>query len=183
MKSGTVVAGNIGFTSITPGPCHWRDVVDEIEAETTLVELCIDRVDRSHEEERIAIGRRTHDRLGSNIAGGTRPVLDDERLPKPLRQRLTNQPRSCVGRAAAGKADDDAHRPAWVALRPSEARDGGERGSARGQMQELSTVGKFHGIPSLKQRRRDALHSALMLAALIIGHHFSISASWRARSL
>src|SRR5262249_11941349 len=108
----------------------------------TLVELCIDRVDRSHEEERIAIGRRTHDRLRSNVAGGTRPVLDDERLPKPLRQRLTNQPRSCVGRAAAGKADDDAHRPAWVALRPSEARDGRQRGNARGQMQKFP-AGKF----------------------------------------
>src|SRR6516165_5427857 len=43
--------------------------------------------------------------------------------------------------------------------------------------------GKFHGIPSLELRRRDALHSALMLAALMIGHHLSISASWRARSL
>ena len=117
--------------------------MDEIEAETTLVELCIDRVDRSHEEERIAIGRRTHDRLGSNIAGGTRPVLDYERLPKPLRQRLTNQSRSCVGRAAAGKADDDVHRPQRIRLRLRDARHGGERGGARGKLQKSTAS---HGV-------------------------------------
>jgi hypothetical protein len=48
-------------------------------------------------------------------------------LPKPLRQRLTNQSRSCVGRAAAGKADDDAHRPRRIALRLGEPRSGRER--------------------------------------------------------
>src|SRR5262249_56736006 len=108
--------------------------------------------DGGHEQERVATGRSAHDGLGSNMAGGTRPVLDDERLPKPLRQRLTNQPRSCVGRAAAGKSDDDAHRPAWVALRPSEARDGGERGSARGQMQECAAGGVYN-VPPLKSWR------------------------------
>jgi len=36
----------------------------------------------------VAIRRRSHDRLGADIAAGTRSVLDDERLAKPLRQRL-----------------------------------------------------------------------------------------------
>ena len=36
--------------------CHRRDVVDEIEVEI-VVERCIDRIDRSDEEERIAIGQ------------------------------------------------------------------------------------------------------------------------------
>ncbi len=40
------------------------------------------------EEERIAVGRSTHDRLGGKITGGARPVLDDELLAgsigKPL---------------------------------------------------------------------------------------------------
>jgi hypothetical protein len=49
-----------------------------------------------------------------------------------------------------------------------------QRGSARGQMQEFA-AGKFHSVPSLNAG--DAtLHSALMLAALMIGHHFSNSA-------
>jgi hypothetical protein len=34
---------------------------------------------------------------------GTGPVLDDERLPKPLRQRLTDQARDDVGRAAGAE--------------------------------------------------------------------------------
>ena len=47
----------------------------------------------------------------------------------------------------AATANDDAHRPRRIGLRPSEARDGRERGSARGQMQKLSSVGKFHFAP------------------------------------
>ena len=46
-----------------------------------------------------------------------------------------------------GKADDDAHRPRRIGLRPRDARDGRERGSARGQMQEYA-AGKFHSSPS-----------------------------------
>jgi hypothetical protein len=52
--------------------CHRHNVADEIEAE-----ICIDRVDRSDEEERVAIGRRMHHRLRSKVAGCARPVLDD----------------------------------------------------------------------------------------------------------
>src|SRR5215472_3552996 len=36
--------------------------------------------------------------------------------------------------------------------------------------------GSFIGVPSLKCRRRDARHSALIPPALMIGDHFSISA-------
>ena len=43
-----------------------------------------------------------------------------------------------------GKADDDAHRPRRIGLRPRDARHGRQRGSARGQMQKLPSVGKFH---------------------------------------
>jgi hypothetical protein len=42
-------------------------------------------------------------------------------------------------------------------------------------MQDLPTVGKFHGITSEMQASKP-FHSALMFAALMIGHHFSISA-------
>ena len=39
------------------------------------------------------------------------PILDDELLTEPFRQILTDQARDDVGRAAGGKADDNAHRP------------------------------------------------------------------------
>jgi hypothetical protein len=42
-------------------------------------------------------------------------------------------------------------------------------------MQKLSSVEKFHGVAS-PQSGDATLHSALMFAALMIGHHFSISA-------
>ena len=48
--------------------------------------------------------------------------------------------------AAGGKADDDAHRPRRIGLRPRSARHGRQRGSTRCQMQKVS-AGKFYGIP------------------------------------
>ena len=79
-----------------------RDVADEIEIELVVEQRagygrCADQ------QERIAIRGRFHDRLGADIAAGTRPVLDDEWLAKPLRQPLTHQARDDVVRAAGGK--------------------------------------------------------------------------------
>jgi len=110
-----------------------RDVADEIEIEL-LVERGVDRVRYAGEQERVSVGRRIHDQFGADIAGGTRPVLDDERLAEPLREPLADQACSDVGAAPRSKADDDAHRPRRVGLRPRDARCGRERGSAGGQM-------------------------------------------------
>jgi hypothetical protein len=49
----------------------------------------ISRVARSDHEERIAVGRRSHDNFRANISGSTWPILDDERLTETLRQPLT----------------------------------------------------------------------------------------------
>ncbi len=80
-----------------------RDVGNEIEIEL-VVERCVDRVRRSHQQQRIAVRRRAHDRLGPDIAAGARPVLDDEWLAEPLRQPLTDEARDDVGRAAGGES-------------------------------------------------------------------------------
>src|SRR5262245_58660926 len=45
--------------------------------------------------------------------------------------------------AVGGEANDHAHRPRRIGLRPSAPRHGRQRGSARGQMQK-SSAGKFH---------------------------------------
>ena len=42
-----------------------------------------------------------------------------------------------------GKADEDAHRPRRIGLRPSQTRDGRQHGSARCELQEFATE-KFH---------------------------------------
>jgi hypothetical protein len=56
---------------------------------------------------------------------------------------LTHQARDYVDTAARGKADEDAHRLGRIGLRPSDARDGRQRGRACCEMQELATR-KFH---------------------------------------
>src|SRR5262249_51660572 len=98
------------------------------------------------QEERVAIRRRAHNRLGCDVAAGSQTVVDDERLTEPLRKPLTYQARRDVRTASGREANNDAHRPRWIGLRPSNMRHGRERGSARCEMQKLS-AGKFHFEP------------------------------------
>src|SRR5262249_26198957 len=88
----------------------WCDIADEIEFEL-LVERRVDRVRRAEKEERVTICGRTHDRFGSDIAAGARPVVDGKWSAKPFRQPLTYQTCEYVRPALWRKADDDAHRP------------------------------------------------------------------------
>src|SRR5271169_3758430 len=107
------------------------------------------------------------DRLRANIATGAWPVLDEEVLSEPLRQPLRHQARDDVGAAAGGKADDQAHRPRRIGLRPCDTQHGRHGGSTRYQMQKLAAWDIHNALRS---------RHALMPAALMIGHHFSISA-------
>src|SRR5262245_6646620 len=120
-----------------------RDIADEIEVEL-LIKRRIDGVVRCGKEEGIAIWGSADDRLGAEIGASAGPVFDDERLAEPLRQPLADHARNNVSRAARGKWHDQTHRPRRIGLRLRDARDGRQRGSAGGQMQNLSTVGKFH---------------------------------------
>src|SRR6185312_13261500 len=76
-----------------------------------------------------AIRRRTYDRLSADSAASPGAVVDDEWLAEPLLQPLSHRACEDVARAAGGKSDDDAHRPRWIGLRPSNMRHGGQRGS------------------------------------------------------
>jgi hypothetical protein len=86
------------------------------------------------------------DCLSGDIAARTCPVLDEKRLAELLRQPLTEQARGDVGSAASCKADDDAHRPRWIGLRPRVARQRRQCRSAC-QMQKFA-AGKFHAVPA-----------------------------------
>src|SRR5262249_30045848 len=112
--------------------------------------------------------RRAHDRLGRDIGARARSVLDDEWLAEPFLQPLSDQARADVGGAAGGEADDDAHRPRRIGLRTRHARDGRQRGSARGQVQELA-AGKLHRGPLAEDAGRKPTYSVLTAAALMIG--------------
>src|SRR5262245_21943523 len=122
------------------------DVPDEIKIEIC-VECGVDRARGVYLEKRIAIGRCLHDRLGTDIAAGTRPVLDDEWLAEPFGKPLTHQAREDVGRATGGKTDDDAHRPRRISLRTRDPRHRRERGRTRCQVQELSTDNRHVSSP------------------------------------
>src|SRR6516165_2991456 len=87
-----------------------HDVADEIEIEL-VVEGGVDRVHSNASEKRIAVGGRTYNGLGGDIAGGTRSVLDDELLAEPLRQPFSYQACHDVGATSGGKSDNDAHWP------------------------------------------------------------------------
>ena len=119
------------------------DVAAEIKAEL-VVERCIDGIRDRDEQQRVAVGRSIHHRCGSNIAGRSGAVLDHEALPEPLRQPLSDQSAEDVIAATRRIANDDAHRSRRIGLRPRETRHSRQRGSARGQLQKLSTAGKFH---------------------------------------
>src|SRR6266849_4812555 len=59
------------------------DVADEVEIEL-LVKRGVDRVCRTYQQQRVAIGRRAYHRLGADVGAGTWTVLDDKSLAEPL---------------------------------------------------------------------------------------------------
>src|SRR5262249_51797227 len=134
---------------------NWRDVADEIVIEL-VVECGVDRVQGSRQEERVAVGRGAHDRLGGNIAARAWSILDDERLTEPLRQALAHQASDDVSRSTRRKTDNDVDWSCRIGLGPGEMRYGRERGSAGGQMQKI-TARKFHFEPPSRFRSLDHL--------------------------
>jgi hypothetical protein len=129
--------------------CH---VAEQAEIQL-VIKRRVDGIGCRGQVNRIAVGRRTHDRLGTDIAGGAGPVLDDELLTEPLRQPRTQQARQNIRRASGRSRYDPVHRPRRVDLRPSLARHNRQRDSARSQMQKLPSVGKCHGGPPICKPR------------------------------
>src|SRR5262252_1228761 len=107
----------------------------------------------------MAVRRCAHDGFYGDVGTGPRPVLDKELLAESLRKPLRYQARDEVGRATGRNADDNAHRPRWIGLRPRDARHGRERGSARGQMEKIS-AGKFRSEPPSRFTSLDYLVGA-----------------------
>src|SRR5262249_62412056 len=70
-----------------------------------------------------------------------------ELLTEPLREPLSYQTRDDVTCTAGAIADDDAHRPRRIGLRPCHARHRRERGRARSQMQKLPAAGEVYFLP------------------------------------
>jgi hypothetical protein len=93
----------------------------------------------------MAVCRRVHNRLSGNIAGGTRPVIDEDLLAQTVGQPLSDQARDDVDLTARRKAHDNAHWLRRIGLRLRNPRHGGERGNTCCQMQK-STARQVHGV-------------------------------------
>src|SRR5262249_50055520 len=123
------------------------------------------------EEHGMSVRRRACRLCGPKIAAGASDVFDEELLAQLLGQFLGREPREDVGGAARRERDDHPHRPRWIGLGPS---DPGKYGSPSRELQKPAPM-KFDSTHRLT-RKWVATYSALMFAALMIGHHFSISA-------
>src|SRR6185369_11061 len=163
-RNGWIDFEDVGKADETRDGC---DVADEIEIEF-FVHGRVGGVRRTEVEKRIAVRRRVHGDLGAQIAPGARSILDDEWCAKPFRHPLTNQTCDDVAQAGGRKRDNDAYGPGRVGLRPCDTRDDRQHDSASGQMQEASSVGKFHESPSHGHSRttgkRARLHHVPKLA-------------------
>src|SRR5215472_2887202 len=82
-------------------------------------------------------------------AVAARTILHHYRLAPARGQTLGKQTGCGIAGAASAKRQDEAHRPRRIGLRPCDVRQGRQRGSARGQIQEIA-AGKFHflNLPS-----------------------------------
>src|SRR5262249_18297842 len=78
-----------------------------------------------------------------NVAGCSRPVLDDERATELHGEPVSNQPSMDVVRAAGRKTNNKAHRPGRIDLRPRNPRDCRQRAGTRCQLQKLP-AGESH---------------------------------------
>jgi len=114
---------------------------------TLFIKRHVNGVWRGDKQERVAVRGGARDRLQSQIAATARPIVNDDGVAEPLRQRLTDKARADVRRAAGGNEDDQRHRPRRIGSRPRKPRHGRQCGSARVQMQKIS-AGKFHFEPS-----------------------------------
>src|SRR5262245_15102728 len=121
------------------------NIADEV-VRKLFIDGRVDRQPDTDQKQGVTVRRRSHDLKRADIAAAARPVLNDERLSKPLREQLSEQSRVDIVRAAGRKGNNDAHRPRRIGLRASETGDGRQCGGRCSQMQE-GAAGKFHFEP------------------------------------
>src|SRR5437016_5924936 len=102
-------------------------------------------------EDRIAIRRAFGGGLDADSSAGAHLVLDQELLADGTRQVIGGQTSDEIQSATRRERHDEPYRPRRVGLRPCEPRYSRQRGSARGQMQELA-AGKLQHDGALPER-------------------------------
>jgi hypothetical protein len=98
-----------------------RENRDRLEFRRIVVELLVKRlIDRKggwrRGQEHVAVRLSAREGLGAHVAGRSGPVLDNDRLLPYAGQRVGDDARQGVGRAAGGIWNDDLHGPGWISL-------------------------------------------------------------------
>jgi hypothetical protein len=70
-----------------------------------------------HHQQRIAVGRRLRDGVGTYDSASAHAVLDHDRLAKRFLQALPEIASVDICGAAGREGNDDLHRLGWIALR------------------------------------------------------------------
>ena len=94
---------------------HRDEVPDHVERQRA-VDRRADRLAVGVLQDRVAVGRRLGDRVGRDVAGGARPVLDDHRLAERLGDLGAHHAGERVDGAAGDERHEDAHRLVGVGL-------------------------------------------------------------------
>jgi hypothetical protein len=114
------------------------------------------------------LGGRAHHRLGADDATCTRAVVDDERLPETLRQRLADQARRDVGDPRGGRRDDEAHRPCRVGLRARRLRQRQPRQRC-GMVRDWMKAGGFEPKVMMEIGNFDSIRNLVATCAMSAG--------------
>jgi hypothetical protein len=116
-----------------------RGVVGRLLVERLVVGMRADAADPHG----VAVGPGIGDALGTVHTAGAADVLDDDLLAQNFAHALRHEAAEHVLRSTGGEGNNHRDGSRRIRLRPSEARDDRECGSARDQMQK-STAGTFH---------------------------------------
>src|SRR5579871_3646853 len=89
---------------------HRYDVAHEVEVKL-IVERDVEHVVDAEQEQRIAIGWRSHDRFSGDVTAAARPVFDHELLTQPVGKPLRHEAGPGVCGTASRETDNDTHGP------------------------------------------------------------------------
>ncbi len=144
-----------------------QNVFCEIEVEIG-IERGVDGAGRTGKQQRVTVGRGVCHRRGADVGARPSPVLDDDLLAEPLRQRRRNQPGDDVERAGWRDRNDQMDRTRRPGIRACEARQHRIGSGGGGKNEQLSAV-KFHAH-AFRSR-----HFVVALANFTTLAHFSSS--------
>jgi hypothetical protein len=142
MNSGRVFAGNHQNKVGDSHAANWINVSKNIEF-GPLVQSHVHRMRHGDEQQSVTICWCTRYGLQGQVPTGARVIVDNDRLAKPLRERLAYEACCHVGATASRHPHDQAHWPGRIGFCPPISRYDRQRGRTCNHVQNASAT-KFH---------------------------------------